>query len=162
MTNMHRKDMLTKLTDPVPSGDWHIEDRKGLKLSHALRDLNKYWDICIRAKDVPNYVRYGKGEEAGTALMWAYSDLCVAVKRYNFNCKNKREGGNKLPYNAYDIVEMSREAEKQLELGVAAIRIIVDCNCFVQRLDELYRLISLCEGMMRGWLVYITSRGGRC
>lgn len=163
MSKSYRSMMIDRIITPIaPEDKGENKNGVGLKLSRALRELCKYWRICIRSKYVSNDIRYGTGEDVAKELTKAYSCLSVAAKRYNHNAKCKRENIRSIFYDPYTIVSMTQEADTHLELGVASIRIVADEDCFAMRLDELNKLISVCQGMMRGWLIYITTRGGKC
>lgn len=140
------------------------EKKEGTKLQQAMSDLLNYWYICMDGKDVPNALRYSICEEITNRLAFALAILSRSVERYNYNFRmNQPENRDKyrVPYKPFDILQDSRKAEDEFAIVAYMIKSLYERPQFKRRKSELKRLTGICKKMMRGWLIYLTTHGGK-
>lgn len=141
-----------------------IEPQTGLKLQNAIQDTLDYWYVCTSAKDVPNYLRYSVCEQITNILAEASSLMSRSVERFNYNRYMSRPEYRDTPkviYKPYDIVQDSRRAEDLFTTALYMMKTLKKRPAFKKRMSEISRLGGISRSLMRGWLIYITSHGGR-
>lgn len=141
-----------------------IQPEAGLKLQNAIQDTLDYWYVCTSAKDVPNYLRYSVCEQITNTLAEASSLVSRSVERFNYNRYMSRPEHRDTPkviYKAYDIVQDSRRAEDLFTKALYMMKTLKKRPAFKKRMSEISRLGGISRSLMRGWLIYISTHGGR-
>lgn len=141
-----------------------IKPEAGLKLQNALQDTLDYWYVCTSAKDVPNYLRYSVCEQITNTLAESSALMSRSVERYNYSrymSRPENKDAPKVVYKAYDIVQDSRRAEDLLTKALYMIKTLQKRPSFKKRMSEISRLGGMTKSLMRGWLIYLSTHGGR-
>lgn len=141
-----------------------IKPEAGLKLQNALQDTLDYWYVCTSAKDVPNYLRYSVCEQITNTLAESSALMSRSVERYNYNrymSRPENKDAPKVVYKAYDIVQDSRRAEDMFTKALYMIKTLQKRPSFRKRMSEISRLGGITKSLMRGWLIYLSTHGGR-